>query len=300
MNYLRLEHPARYYIFFLFAQRRYKANDVLAQLIRQNMPVPRDKKELDAFIESLEQTHKEMIFPAGFSPTNMKHVASAMWMREHRIYDMAAREPHVTYAIDILDQPSIRRELEIMLLGPLAFEDIARRLVLLHGLDSEVMNVATVRYYAHYFWNIETVSMQRWPALLNSIPESQDYYAVFQAPKSQVGAAMSVFVATKGGSGVPKEQVMFRYARDTLFMEFIKVSATRFPGMQKSMSMQALVNSLIATQEQVDMRRGGSAELIDEMRRLETRFDDKKMTHAEELPLYTLAAENKKEKENAS
>jgi len=45
MNYLRLEHPARYYIFFLFAQRRYKSNDVLAQLIRQNMPVPRDKKE---------------------------------------------------------------------------------------------------------------------------------------------------------------------------------------------------------------------------------------------------------------
>jgi hypothetical protein len=221
-------------------------------------------------------------------------------MREHRVYDMAAKEPHVTYAIDVLDQPSVRRELEIMLLGPLAYEDIAKLLVLLHGLDPRVMNLATVRYFAHYFWNTETVPMHRWPPLLNAMTNSEEYFSVFNAPKSQVGAAMSVYVATRGGSGIPKETVMFRYVRDTCFMEFIKVAATRHPGMQKSVALQGLVNSLIAAQAEVDMRRGGSADLVDEMRRLETRFDERKLTTAEELPLYTLAAENKKEQENAS
>lgn len=299
-NYLRLEHPARYYIFFLFAQRRYKAKDVVAQLVRQGMPVPKDSKEFDQFQESLERAQREMDFPPGYNPSNLHHVPTVNWLREHRVYDMAAREPNVTFAIDILDQPSVRRELEIMLLGPLAFEDIAKRLVLLHGLDPKIMNVATVRYYAHYFWNTETVSMQRWPALLNAMPDPQDYFSIFTAPKSQVGAAMSVYVATRGGSGVPKETVMFRYVRDTCFMEFIKVAATRYPGMQKSVAMQGLVNSLISAQEQVDMRRGGSAELLDEMRRMETRYDERRLTTAEELPLYTLAAENKKEKETAS
>lgn len=300
MNHIQLEHPARYYIFYLFSQRRYKAKDVLAQLIRQNMPVPRDTKELGLFVASLEEAQRSLVFPPGFHPTNMKHAPSAKWMKEHRVYDMAAQEPNVSFAIDLLDQPSLRREVEIMLLGPLALEDIARRMVLHHGLDPHVMNVATVRYYSHYFWNVEALPAGKWPALLTSLPSPEDYTTVFLSPRSQVGAAMSVFVATRGGSGVPKEQVMFRYARDTLFMEFIKVSATRYPGMQKSMAMQSLINALISSQEQVDMRRGGSAELIDEMRRLETRFDERRLTSAEELPIYTLAAENIKEKENAS
>ncbi len=299
MNYLRLEHPARYYIFFLFAQRRYKAKDVLSQLIRQNIPMPRDQKEFDAFAESLTKVQAEMRFPAGFTLANLNHIPTAEWLRKHRIYDMAAYEPNVIYAIDLLDQPSLRRELEIMLLGPLDYADIAKRLVTLHGLDPVVMNRATVRYYAHYFWNVEALSMQRWPALLQSMPFSEDYFSVFMAPKSQVGAAMSVYVATRGGGGIPKEQTMFRYVRDTCFMEFIKVAATRYPGMQKSMAMQGLVNSLISAQEQVDMRRGGSAELLDEIRRMETKFDEKRLTQADELPLYSLAADNK-EKEDAS
>ncbi len=300
MNYLRLEHPARYYIFWLFAQRRFKAKEVLAQLVRMNMPVPRDMKELDLFQEALDRVQAEMRFPPGFNPGNVMHIPTAEWLRDHRIYDIAAREPNVTYAFDLLDQPSIRRELEIMLLGPLAYGDIAKRLTDLHGLDPVTMNASTVRYYAHYFWNPEALSMQKWPAMLQAMPFSEDYFSVFLAPKSQVGAAMSVYIATRGGSGVPKEQTMFRYVRDTCFMEFIKVSAMRYPGMQKTVAMQGLVNALISSQEQVDMRRGGSAELLDELRRLETKYDEKHLTAAEELPLYSLPAETKKEKENAS
>jgi hypothetical protein len=300
MNYLRLEHPARYYIFWLFAQRRYKAKDVLSQLLRQGMPVPRDQKEFDQFQESLELAQRELQFPPGFDPGNLGHIPTAEWLRAHRVYDIAVHEPHVTYAIDILDQPSIRRELEIMLLGPLNYGDIAKRICSHHGLDPKIMTASTVKYYAHYFWNVEALSMQKWPALLQSMPYSEDYLSVYLSPKSQVGAAMSVYIATRGGSGIPKEQTMFRYVRDTCFMEFIKVSSQRYPGMQKTVAMQGLVNALISAQEQVDMRRGGSAELLDELRRLETRFDEKKLTAAEDLPLYSLAAETKKEQENAS
>lgn len=298
MDYLSLEHPARYYIFYLLSRRQYRCVDIIAKLIQQNMPVPTDEREFDTFSRSLKLAQQQMVFPPGYDPRDLSHAPTAVWLHEHRIHDLWAGEPEVTYAIDILDQPSLRRELEILLMGPLRFIDIAARLVELHGLDPRVMNVATVRYYAHYFWNTETMTSQRWERMLNSLPD--DYFSVFSAPRSQVGAAMSVYIATRGGSGIPKETVMFRYIRDCCFMEFIKVTSARQPGMGKSAAMAGLVTSLISAQEQVDMRRGGSAELMDELRRMETRYDERRLTSAAELPLHSLPAELEREKENAS
>lgn len=300
MSYLTLEHPARYYIFYLLSKKRYRWREILAQLVQQNMPVPLDEAGLTAFSESLARAQQEITFPANYRPEDPTHVPTMKWLREHRIFDIWMQEPEVTYAFDILDQPSLRRELEIMLLGPLRFGDIAQRLASLHGLDPATMNVATVRYFAHYFWNVDCVPAEKWPAVISSRPASEDYYAVYTAPRSQVGAAMSVYIATRGGSGIPREQVMFRYVRDTCFMEFIKVAATKAPGMGKATAMQNLVSSLISAQEQVDMRRGGSAELIDELRRMEQRYDERRLTAAVDLPLHYLPAEAEREKENAS
>jgi hypothetical protein len=56
-----------------------------------------------------------------------------------------------------------------------------------------------------------------------------------------------------------------------------------------------LVNSLIAAQEQVDIRRGGSAELLDELRKMEQRYDERSLTSAEELPLHYLVEDSEKE-----
>ncbi len=300
MDYLNFEHPARHYIFYLLSRRQYRITEIAAQLIRQNMPVPSGTEEFEAFKGEILKAQKQMVFPPGYNPRDLTHEPTAQWLRLHRIYDIWAGEPEVTYAIDVLDQPSLRRELEIMLLGPLRLSDIATRLVELHGLDPAVMNVATVRYYSHYFWNIDALPTQQWPKLLAGIPGSDDYFSVFSAPRSQVGAAMSVYIATRGGSGIPKETVMFRYVRDCCFMEFIKVTSARAPGMGKSAAMAGLVTSLISSQEQVDMRRGGSAELLDELRRMETRYDERRLTTAAELPLHSLPAELEREKENAS
>lgn len=297
-----IEHPARYYIYYLFSQRRYRAHEVVAFLRRQNMPVPQEEGLLQIFIETLAKVQAELVFPPNFDPTRCKtHEPTAQWLREHRIYDMWAGEPNVMFAFDILDMPAIRRSLEIMLLGPLALPAIARRLADVHGLDPDVLNVGTVRYFAHYFWNMECVSAIKQPVILRQMQgDSEDYFAVYNAPRSQIGASMSLYIATRGGSGVPKEAEMFKYMRDCSFMEFIKTAATRYPGMGKATAMQALMTCVISTQEQVDMRRGGSAELLDHMRRLQTRYDERKLTTVSDLPLHLLAEDNKREMEEGS
>jgi len=302
-NTYEIEHPARFYIKYLFSQRRYRAHEIVGLLAKQNMPVPQEAALAGLFEESLIRAQASLVFPPGYDPTNFKkHRPTAEWLNKHRIYDMWAQEPGVVYATDILDMPSVRRTLEILLLGPLAIGDIAKRMCDVHGLDPVVMNVSTVRYFAHYYWNTECVPSTKMPEVLRSMQgkESEDYFAVYNAPRSQVGASMSVYIATRGGSGVPQEAEMFKYIRDCSFMEYIKTVATRYPGMGKASAMQSLVAIITSSQEQVDMRRGGTAELMDHLRRMETRYDERKLTTASDLPLHTLAENNKREQEDAS
>lgn len=304
MRSLGIEHPARHYILYLLSRRQYKVREIVVQLIQQGFAMPTMEHEFLALQRQIQEVQDSLVFPTKYNPTNLSHKPTAQWLQRHRIYDMWAMGPDVVSALDVLDSPTLRREVEIMLLGPLRYIDIAKRLADLHGFEVTTMNAATIRNFAHYFWDIEALHSQKWPDFLYGMQANDDYIAAYTSPRSQVGAALSIYIATRGGSGIPKEQIMFRHVRDTCFMEFIKVSATRYPGMQKSAAMQGLVASLIQSQEQVDMRRGGSSELLDEMRRLENRYDDRKLTSAEELPLTYIPADIErnmdKEKEGAS
>lgn len=304
MTSVAIEHPARHYILYLLSRRQYRVREILVQLIQQNFPMPTLEHELLSLNRQIHAVQESLVFPANYDPTNLKHGPTVKWLQRHRILDMWAMGPDMVLSFDILDSPSLRREVEIMLLGPLKYSDIAKRLADLHGYDVATMNASTIRNYTHYFWDVESMSAQKWPEFLYGMQASGDYLSVYSAPRSSVGASLSLYVATRGGSGIPKEQIMFRHVRDCCFMEFIKVSATRYPGMQKSAAMQGLVASLIQSQEQVDMRRGGSSEMLDELRRMENRYDERKLTSAEELPLHYIPADVErnleKEKEGAS
>lgn len=304
MKPVAIEHPARHYILYLLSRRQYRVREILVQLIQQNFPMPVMEHELQGLYRQIQSVQDSLDFPPSYNPTNLSDRPTAQWLQRHRIYDMWAMSPDMVSALDVLDSPSLRREVEIMLLGPLRYPDIAKRLADLHGYDVGMMNAATIRNYTHYFWDIEALTAQRWPEFLRDMQSGDDYLAVYKSPRSQVGAALSLYIATRGGSGVPKEQIMFRHVRDCLFAEFIKVSATRYPGMEKSAAMSSLVSSLVQSQEQVDMRRGGSSEMLDELRRMENRYDERKLTSVEELPLHYIPADVEraldKEKEGAS
>lgn len=287
--YLRIEHQARYYILYLISQQRYTHTEILGLLVQQNIPVPLDTEKFEALRKDIMMAQRGLVPPPRYSPHNLSHAPTACWLRELRVYDWWAHEHAVYAALDVLDQPSLRRQMEILLLGPLRYGEIATRLRDLHDLPEEAMNLSVVRYFAHYFWNVEAMPAHRWHTMLAELPGGgEDYRSVHEAPRSSVGAAMSLFIATQGGSGVPKESIIFRYIRDACFMEFIKLTTAQIPGVAKSNAMSSLVSSLVAAQDQVDMRRGGSAELMDELGRIAARYDNRALTMAAELPLHIL------------
>lgn len=289
MRAVAIQHPARHYILYLLSRRQYQVRDIIIHLIGENFPMPQMEHDLESLHRQIQKVQDGLRFPVNYDPTNLKHRPTVEFLRDHRIYDMWARGSDIMCAFDILDTPSLRREVEVMLLGPLRYIDIAKRIQELHNFEMAHMNVATIRAYMHYFWDPEGMPHTKWQDFLDSI--NHDYVVAYKAPRSSVGAALSIYLATRGGAGVPKEQLMFRHVRDTCFAEFLKISSLRYPGVQKATSMQGLVQSLIASQEQVDMRRGGSSEVLEELRRLETTYDQRPLTQAAELPLHYIPAD---------
>ena len=84
---------------------------------------------------------------------------------------------------------------------------------------------------------------------------------------------------------------MYRWIRDTAFMEAVNASVSMFTGVGKAQTFMMLSQAMVQSQEQLDMRRGGSAELLEELRRIEATYDPKILTTVQELPLHQLPAE---------
>lgn len=196
----------------------------------------------------------------------------------------------VRAAYDYLLDPQVSRMLMVLLLGPISYSAIAHRVGKHFGLDHMVMNPKVVRFFAHYFWNHDLLNTAKWRVLLRDwmLYDTTDMTMAVSAPRSNVGAALTICMADQGVSESLKEVVAYRYVRDAAFMEFAKATTSLYTGMNKSIAMSTLVDAMVKGQEQLDQRRGGSAELLEELRRIEATYDASKLTTIKELPLERL------------
>jgi hypothetical protein len=180
--------------------------------------------------------------------------------------------------------------LQVMLLGPLGYVAISRRLADKFKLSPSAMNPQIIRAFSHYFWNYDTINKAEWEHLLREwmLGDTWDMHVALRAPRSTVGAAMVLNAVDQGGSESLKEVIMYRYLRDTNFMEMVKSSIGMATGVGKAQAMMFHTQAMIQGQEQLDMRRGGSAELLEELRRIEATYDPRRLTTVQELPLHQL------------
>lgn len=283
-----IRHPARHYILYLFSKLRYDANQVAAKVIEKGLPYPRDDEEFSGWITHLKKENAALKFPPRYRPHDKRHQSTVSWLRQQRINDIWRNDPAVDNAFTILNEPPIRRALEIMLLGPLHHAAIARRLATTFDLPVQAMNTKVVKLYGHYFWNYEAMTVQEWEHCLNHwvIGDTTDYLVALKSPRAPLGAAMALTLADQGaGNDTVRESLMYRYARDISFTEFMRVAVHMKMGDFKASAMSRLLANMIAAQEQLDMRRGASAELIEELQRLEATYDESRLTTVHDLPL---------------
>lgn len=280
-----------------------KAEQIVAQLMELGLPVPTSSgsepesesesssnsstSRYSRFVDHIRSIQQDARFPKGFNPRNKQHEPTLMWLKKHRILDMWNQNRMARAAYDYLLDPQISRMLMVLLLGPISYGAIAHRVSKHFDLDPLVMNPQVVRYFSHYFWNHGLLNTAEWRVVLKDwmLYDTTDMTMAVQSPRSTVGAALTICMADQGVSESLKEVVAYRYVRDSAFMEFAKAATYLYTGMNKSIAMSTLVDAMVKGQEQLDQRRGGSAELLEELRRIEATYDHAQLTTVKELPL---------------
>lgn len=147
------------------------------------------------------------------------------------------------------------------------------------------MNTAIVRLYEHYFWNHAALNKKEWRDIaFHWLPgRNDDLLTAINATHDQVGAAMSLLAA-----GVPnsvKPVAMYQAGRDMLFRMFMEHSLQDRPSLARTQAACMAIQGVTHAEEQLDRHRGGGAELIHELQRIETQYDHSDLTTVNELPL---------------
>lgn len=282
-----LRHPSRYYIYYLFSRRTLDTAALVTQLSSLGLPLPQEEKALEAFIKALKKERSLMSFPPGFNPgAEEMSKETVAFLKRWKIYDMWTKDPYTERAFEILREPQARRMIEALLLGPLNIASIARRLKDRFDFPDTIANPQVVRAFNHYFWNVQALSVSEWRSLIYEWIPGKDKGGLLMslhASKDAAGAAMSIAAADNHLESV-RDVDMYKAMRDhgfRMFMEHALLEHTSFTRSQGALLAFQIVKM---AGEELDKRRGGSAEILDEMKRIETLYDTKKPTSVRELP----------------
>jgi hypothetical protein len=272
-----IRHPARHYIFYLLSKRVYDAKTVISMMGDLGLPVPRE--DWDYFFEDLTRdilrTRTEMMFPAGFNPREKRLGEETLtWLRKWKIHDMWRATPTVATAIELLSEPHVRHLLELLLLGPLSAGAIAARLCARFGLPAQVMNSAVVRAYSHYFWDPNAMDPAQWKKFLevHYKDTKDDYLAALSAPRSAAGAAFVIAVADKDPQLLSSAE-RYEAASTMAFGLMMHHALADRASTGHTYAAFTALNMMRMADEELSKHRGGSSDLIEELKRMETVYD---------------------------
>lgn len=296
-----IRHPSRRYIDYLISKKSRTALEIVATLHDLGLPTPPVTLQLPEalvpnpvyadFVNQIRQIQQNRIYPPGYSPHDPTHQPTNDFLSELRIRSMWRGDPFVGPAADILLEPVMKRQLEVMLLGPLKFEAIAKRMMRRFQLPLEAMNVRVVQVYAHYYWDYSALDREDWDLLLKNWVHGSntDYLVSLHAPRTTYGAALSTWMSD--GMNTPlKETHAIRAMRDESFRHFMQASTIYRPGSHTAQAMRDYFNIYLQGQEAIEMRQGGTAEVLEELRRIEADYDNTPMMTIGELPSASISS----------
>lgn len=279
-------HPSRHYIYYLMSRRTMSTVDIIEHLKSMDLPVPRKEDEFNTFVDSLTATRKKMAVPSDFDPEQTPvNSSTSRFLKKWKIYDLSVRDPQCLRMMDLATNDfRLRQFLETLLLGPLQLHDVAARAQSYFGLSDRELNVGVVRAFSHYMWDYGGLSDEQWLGILYHGYNLPRYNLIqtLVGPRDSAGAALSL--ANAGVEGSLASNAMYATARQGFFKMMMghftqnKVSVDNTQG--AFMALQGLMNA----EDRLDRHRGASAELLDELNRIETIYDKKKVPSIRDVP----------------
>lgn len=295
-----IKHPARHYIYYLLSKRIHDAKGVLKAMQEIGLPVPNqdmDEYNFEELTLDILRARAGMTFPPSFNPrAKPLPVETLAWLQTWKLKDIWAGSPAVKAAIDLLSEPQVRLQLELLLLGPLTAGDIARRLADRYQLPPSAMSPAVVRAYGHYFWDATALSPAQWRKFLSVhyASTATEFTAALQAPRSAAGAAFVIAVADKDPQLLSASE-RYEAASSMAFGMMMHHALADDRSTGRTYAAFTALNMMRMADEELERHRGGSTDLIDELRKLKTVYDQQqplKITEASYIQRPVLEAQN--------
>jgi len=290
-----LRHPAGNYIAYLFSKRGLSTAQIIEELDDLRFPLPRSNKELARFTVHMVKMRQAMEIPEDFDPRAEKpNDSTTRFLTQWKIWDMWRGDEFVARAIDLLNEPAMRRMTEALLLGPLSPQSIADRVSQRFGLSLEVINVRVIKAFQHYFWNVSALNISEWRGLIDHwLPEenNNDYLAALGAPRSAAGAALVLAIVDRSADSLtPVQQyTAFRDHGFNVFMEHALLQSK--PSLPRTQAMFMAFQMTRMADEELTKHRGGSADLLDEFKKIQTTYDHSKLATVKDIPTLAPAIE---------
>lgn len=271
-----VRHPARHTIYYLLSKRVHSVKEILERLEQLELPVPEDYAEIEVLTTEMLRVARAMQFPANFEPRAPRpNALTQAFLERWRIKDAWRASPFLGAATDVLYEPQVRHELELLLLSPLNGSAIAKRLSERFALPSSAMNTGVVRAYAHYYWDPHSMDPSQWARFLaQHYPDLETEFSIaLKAPRSEAGAALVIAVADKDPQQLAVVQ-RYETCSSLAFGLFMHHALASTGGSTKhTYAALAALNAMKIADEELDKHRGGSTDLIQELQRIRTIYD---------------------------
>lgn len=285
---LLLHHPARHYIHYLLSRRTLSIRNLLEHLGDLNFPLPQERAGIEDLVGDLQRLQKDMKIPAGFNPTDPNpNPATAAFFERWKVGAMWRRDPFVKHATDALMEPHIRRSLEVMLLGPLNVAAIANRLVDRWSMSPDVMNARVIREFSHYYWLYSSMNVSQWRNFFfTHYPKGDhsDLLMALNAPRTGAGAALTLAVSDRGADSLSSADA-YNAFRNTAFVMYMQHATMERPSLARTQGAFFALQTFRMAEEELDKTRGASAELLEELRKMETVYDRGRVLTIREVPV---------------
>lgn len=283
-----LRHPFRRYIYYLFSRRGLSTAQIMSTLTDLGVPLPQKNDDAMKFIEAVVRARTQLIFPAGYDPTtDPLNEPTRAFLADLQITSMWKQDEFVKCAYDLLFEPQIRRMIEALLLGPLSPLSIANRVRNRFGFTEATMNVRVIKSYSHYFWDTTALSTPEWKTLIaHWLPDldNTDYLAALNSPRSMAGAALTLALVDRNADALTPV-ARYEAVRDHAFSMYMEHALLQSrSNVQRTQGAYMAFQMLRMADEELTKHRGGSADLLEEFKKLETELDNSKIKSVKDLP----------------
>lgn len=286
---LRLRHPARHYIHYLISRRTLNVKGILENLSEMQIPLPQEKDQFLDLTRDILKLQKEMKIPSGFDPgAKLLAPGTVSFLDRWKVGGMWRKDEYVQHAIDVVFEPHIRRSIEVMLLGPLNAAAIAKRICSRWGLSDNVMNARVIKEYGHYFWHYGCMNIAEWKSFFYTHyprADQSDFVMALYSPRTLGGAALTLAVSDRGADQLSDTEV-YSVARNASFVNFMQHALMEKPGLSRTQGAFFALQTFKMAAEELDKTRGASAELLDELRNMETVYDRGSVATVADLPIH--------------